>query len=250
MPMFRCGIRWHTFCLFTLKPVMYLRTLLFLLLPCYSYGQDNVAYSERLRVLLKITPTNIISSSEAMLPLGVEFKIPYSIVGVGVEFGLPLMFNTLNGYASGKAYGDKQLKRDFRLRGDVRWYYSKDSKWNGYLGGDIWYRRQNFEMNKGQYYYSHSNIVYFNHADVEKSVFAINAITGVQAPISKRISLELQGGIGIAFLTVMRRNVTGRDTTNYYSTLTHWAVGAGEDEITRDGMTISLPWAIRLCYKL
>jgi len=213
-------------------------------------GDNNQKTVEGNLLMLKVAPTAVLSFNEVLLPVAIEKRFANSRLGISVELGIPLFFNTLSGYTGERKYPGgvrKHLHFDGRLRADLRYYYIPLKKWNAYIGADGWVRKQQFELNNGSYI-NNTYYYYYASANMDKTVYGTSVITGVQAPLSKRILLELQGGIGAAFIAIQRSNVT--DLERHYGTLLNWGVGMGEDRFEHAGTAIFLPWAIRLCYKL
>ncbi len=198
--------------------------------------------------VVKVAISHIINFSEALLPLAVEYRFN-RIVGAEVEIGIPLFFNTLTYKSSSGPM--KDLNSDMKLRADVRFYFVSEADNAGYIGLDGSFRKQQYTLTNAEYYDASGYQNSFVSADINKIVYTVNVIVGMQANISRRLFAEMQTGLGFKGVEVQRSNIEYIGKGQYPHKF-RWEIpiGEGEDKIAGQSGFINIPFAVRLCYRL
>lgn len=219
-----------------------------------AYGQDTQGVING-KYILKATLSDIVWAADGLLPLGLEYRVKDNI-GVTAELGIPL-FGAVKVLTP---LYDKTIKFDMRYGLDARYYFfqgyqrhrisrKKPIYTEAHIGLNGSLRLQNFSQEDGgQYIERYGNKYTFNYADVSKQVYKTNIIVGTRAAISKHVILALQGGIGVKFVHVQRKNIPQlfRNTGTHFN----YPVRGGEDSVGERDVFLNLPLAIRFCYVL
>lgn len=200
------------------------------------------------RMAVKIAISNFATASEALLPIGVEYRFG-KVVSAGAELGIPLFFNVFS-YKNDSG-PQKKLYGDIRYRADLRFYFVSDAENAGYIGLDGTLRNQKYKITDGEYYDRSGYKLHFSSADIAKTVYTCNIIIGTQANISRKVFIELQSGLGLKVVEVMRTNVAGlhRRTVPFTNHI-DIPVGRGEDRIEKESMIVNFPFALKICFRV
>lgn len=227
---------------------------LLLFIPIFSYCQDDeldhvtINQSRIKRPVLKMGIGHIINCSEALLPIGVEYRLN-KVVAVEGEVGVPLFFNTL-AYTSTTG-PQKKLHSDIKYRADVRFYAVSETDNTLYIGLDGSLRLQRYTITDG-FFFDHNGVQKsFSSADVHKKVYTANFIIGTQSNISRKLFVEIQAGFGFKGVTLKRSFASppggGGEPFKF-----RWEIpiGRAEDKILDESGFINIPFALRVCYTL
>ncbi len=222
------------------------------LLPFTVYAQDELNHelvnqSRIKRPVVKVAVTSIINYSEALLPVAVEYRFN-RVLSAEAEIGVPLFFNTLS-YSNNNGTS-KRLHSDIKYRANTRFYFAPKAENAGFIGLDGSLRKQQYTLYNGTYFGSYGYKNSYASMDLNKSVYTLNVIVGMQANISRRVFAEIFSGLGVKDVRVDRSNVTGfipgREEYKFHIGL---PVGEGEDR-NMGGSFINIPFGLKFCYRL
>lgn len=225
--------------------------------PLFAQDGDNdeaINYGRIGRPAIKMAITNIINFSDALLPVGVEYRF-HKWFGVSGEVGIPLFFNTLAYNTSGS---EKKLHSDFRLRTELRAYFNPNADGDlAFIGIDGAWRRQGYQLLNGTFVgvgfdeYGDQKQFSYTSMDVKKSVYTAHVIAGMQSNLSTRLFVELHTGLGIKHVRMEKTNINGLSDAESLSKFAWlFPVGRTEDRMGDNTRFISIPLAVKFCYRL
>lgn len=140
-------------------------------------------------------------------------------------------------------YENKKSALGFNIRPSIRLYY--DRRLGSYGQLQAFWKRVDYHMND----WLDKDVVngvatYFKEQDftLRKNVYGANMIAGELFPLNSKLLLDLYAGLGVR---LRKQNIVGEPNSTYRS---GWVLfsNPNSDKVT----TISLPFGIRLTYKL
>ena len=194
-------------------------------------------------------------------PLALADDISFPTIQMGIEYRVSKQISWYNefGIKYRKSYYEKTdtsfiSSKGFKAKTELRYYIKKrNRKAFGFYGGVNAFFTRDYHNNEILYFHDKDTAIITDAFAVRKDVFGFNFIFGFQRNISKKIGVDVYGGVGIRF----------RDVTAYekeYNKKTDDLLDGPDIHIKdfRDRIdanngfstTGNLTFGVRFCYKL
>lgn len=200
------------------------------------------AWTLEQRVSFKLTPTSLLDSYGALLPLGLEYYFDEKF-GVSFDVALPLYY-VLNNYRDAP---HKKINSDYRLRADIRQYFALRQNNRFYVGTEAFFRHQTMTLEDSYLHFINGHYYEYSFINARKSVFGFGVLTGCAKRLSERLILE--GHLGIGVRVINMRTDLDIDALVPVKGKTFTVLDPpGGDRVGDRDINIYIPLAIKIAY--
>lgn len=157
----------------------------------FSQNSRIATWTLEQRVSFKLTPTSLLDSYGALLPLGLEYYFDEKF-GISFDVALPLYY-VLN---NARDAPHKKINSDYRLRADIRQYFGLREHSRFYFGAESFFRHQTMTLEDSYLHFNNGDCYDYSIINARKSVFGFGVFTGYARRLSEHFILEGHLGIG------------------------------------------------------
>ena len=240
-----------------IKPIIIIS---FLLLPLTLFAQkerknSNYSTSKQVRkhyggetwtisrqASLKYTPTSLLDTYGALLPLGAEYYF-HEKFGVSFDVGFPLYY-VLNNY---RDKPHKEINSDYKLRLGVTQYFRLREKSRLYCGAEVFFRRQEAVLKDSYLHFIDGNCYPYSSINVTKSIYGIGLLMGMSRKLSEHLILEGHVGAGLRMIKV-NSDLDKNASVPYVEQSFMSIIPPNGDKVGDKDLNVYIPFAIKIGY--
>jgi hypothetical protein len=194
------------------------------------------------QVSIKYTPTSLLDSYGALLPLGMEYYF-HEQYGVSFDVGFPLYY-VLNNY---RDKPKKSINSDYKLRLGVTQYFRLRERSRLYCGAEIFFRRQGAELQDSYLHFIDGNCYPYSSINVTKSIYGAGLLLGISRKLSEHLILEGHLGVGLRVIK-MNSDLNKNAVTPYREQSFISIIPPNGDKVGDRDLNIYTPFAIKIGY--
>ena len=193
-------------------------------------------------------------------PLAMADDVSFPTIQIGIEYRFSEKISWYNefGIKYRKSYYEKTdtsfiSSRGFKAKTEVRYYIKKRNRkaW-GFYGGINGFFTRDYHNTQIHYHHNNDTTLMTDVFAVKKDVFGGNFVFGFQRNLSKKVGVDVYGGLGIRFRNVIPYNQEyNRNTDNYIYGRDMQISNFRQQTDVNGGFstTLNITWGVRLCYK-
>ena len=224
---------------------MSMRISIIVLLALFNFKAFSQSQKE---VVIKFCPLALLDLNGPTIQAGIEVKLSNKIAWYN-EFGIKLA-GGISEYYSDTSF---VVSGGFKIKSEIRYYLKNNNKFNRtYFAANIFFIHDlhNREIDYTPLADTSSKIDDFG---VKKNVYGINVLYGRQKSLSKKIFIDIYGGVGLRLRNITTVNKEyDKNINNIRGTIDPKIYQIGERADANAGFSIlpNFTLGVRLCYRL
>jgi hypothetical protein len=194
------------------------------------------------QISFKYTPTSLLDSYGALLPLGAEYYF-HEKFGVSFDVAFPLYY-VLNNY---RGKPQKKINSDYKLRLGAKQYFRLREKSRLYCGAEVFFRCQEAVLKDSYLHFIDGNCYPYSSINVTKSIYGVGLLLGMSRKLSEHLILEGHIGAGLRMIK-MNSDFDKNASVPYPEKSFLSLIPPNGDRVGDKDLNVYAPFAIKIGY--